>query len=208
MSIRQALRADGLLYRQLRYGQRSRSITARISWYSSSAFLLLASYRFAYFFQKLRHTDGRRGKSAVLHALAKLCEPLVLIRTKSEISGATKIGDGVYLSHRGHLIIGARAIGSGSVIHHAVTIGMSTMSHGTPNVGTNVWIGPDCVLYGNIDIGDGATVLPGSVVSKSVPPGAVVKGNPGRIVQSGYDNAPLRSCLNYDVDVADLQSRE
>ncbi|HEY2036586.1 MAG TPA: hypothetical protein VGG96_06205, partial [Steroidobacteraceae bacterium] len=64
----------------------------------------------------------------------------------------------------------------------------------------NVWIGPDCVIYGDIAIGDGATILAGTVLSMNVPPRAVVAGNPATIIAREYDNAALRRNLRTDVD--------
>ncbi len=71
-----------------------------------------------------------------------------------------------------------------------------------PNIGRNVWIGPDCIVYGNITIGDGATVLPGSVVSANVSAGSVVEGNPATKVRGNFDNIGLRRSLARDIDRA------
>jgi serine O-acetyltransferase len=46
-----------------------------------------------------------------------------------------------------------------------------------------VVIGTGAVVLGDITIGDGARIGSGSVVIKSVPPGAVVVGIPGRVVE-------------------------
>jgi serine acetyltransferase len=144
----------------------------------------------------------------LLRAALFVGRPVVVVRTTSDIVGSTDIAPGVYLSDRGNLIIGARSIGSGTLIHHAVTIGMGLMNEGKPQIGRNVWIGPDCVIYGAIDIGDGATVLPGSVLSRSIPPRTVVSGNPSRIVRANFDNAELRKTLAYDVDIGSPPARE
>jgi acetyltransferase-like isoleucine patch superfamily enzyme len=73
-------------------------------------------------------------------------------------------------------------------------------------IGRNVWIGPGCVIYGNITIGDCATVLPGSVVSMNVRPGAVVGGNPATVVYEHFDNSRLRRSLAADIDRASLET--
>lgn len=201
MSIRQALKEDARFYRQLRYGKPRRRALAPLIWITSPGLFMLAMHRVASAFQKLRDTHRHPIKRNCMRMLVKLLHPVLLFRSKSQITGATDVAPGVYLSDLGQLVIGARAIGAGSVIHHAVTIGMSTMNQGTPSIGRNVWIGPDCVLYGNIEIGEGATLLPGTVLSKSIPPRAVVRGNPGRIVQMSFDNTQLRSSLDYRVEI-------
>lgn len=45
-----------------------------------------------------------------------------------------------------------------------VTVGQSHIDGGLPEIGRNVCIGSDCVIYGAISIGDGGTLLPGTVL--------------------------------------------
>ena len=48
-------------------------------------------------------------------------------------------------------------------------------------IGENAWLGEACLIMA--DIGHGATVAAGSVVSSAVPAGVVVAGNPARFVR-------------------------
>lgn len=50
-------------------------------------------------------------------------------------------------------------------------------------IGRYVWIGARTTILPGVIIGDGAVVGAGSVVSKDVPPYAVVAGNPARVVK-------------------------
>jgi UDP-2-acetamido-3-amino-2,3-dideoxy-glucuronate N-acetyltransferase len=52
-------------------------------------------------------------------------------------------------------------------------------------------IGANATIFSGITIGRRAMISAGAVVTKSVPPFAIVEGNPGRII--GYANAGLRS---------------
>lgn len=64
-------------------------------------------------------------------------------------------------------------------------------------VGRRASIGSNATILCGITIGEGATIGAGSVVTKDVPPHAVVAGVPARIVQSGQvieKNAARRAC--------------
>jgi acetyltransferase-like isoleucine patch superfamily enzyme len=50
-------------------------------------------------------------------------------------------------------------------------------------VGSDCWIGNNAVVKSGIMIGHGAVIGAGSIVTKDVPPYAVVVGNPGRIIK-------------------------
>ena len=52
-------------------------------------------------------------------------------------------------------------------------------------IGDNVWIGNRAMILKGVTIGDGAIVGAGSIVTKDVPAGAIVVGNPARVVKEG-----------------------
>ena len=52
-----------------------------------------------------------------------------------------------------------------------------------PIVGNDVWIGENAFVYSGVVIGDGAVVAGNAVVTKNVPPYAIVAGNPARVVK-------------------------
>jgi serine acetyltransferase len=138
---------------------------------------------------------------------ARLCQTIgtcfnVLV-CRSAFRGDCEINGVVYLSNRGYLMCGARSIGAGSLIHERCTFGYTVAggSEGRPDIGEHVWVGPNCVIAGSLTVGDGATLLPGSFLTFSVPPGAVVKGNPARIVRTNFENSALRSSLTVVQDV-------
>lgn len=47
----------------------------------------------------------------------------------------------------------------------------------------NVWIGCNCIVVKGVTIGQGAVVAAGSVVTKDVPRGALVGGNPAKVLK-------------------------
>lgn len=50
-------------------------------------------------------------------------------------------------------------------------------------IGNDVWIGADVTLIGGIKIGNGAIIALGAVVTKDVPPYAIVGGVPAKIIR-------------------------
>lgn len=50
-------------------------------------------------------------------------------------------------------------------------------------IGNDVWIGSHVVILDGIRVGDKAVVAAGAVVTKDVPPGAVVGGNPAKVLK-------------------------
>lgn len=50
-------------------------------------------------------------------------------------------------------------------------------------IGNDVWIGSHSVIRGGVKIGDGAIVAMGAVVTKDVPPYAIVGGVPAKVIR-------------------------
>ena len=100
------------------------------------------------------------------------------------------IGPGFTLEHVGTIIIGPTTIGKNFRVAHNVTIGWghSEKKPGLPVIGDNVYIGTGSVVYGDISIGNGATICNGCILSRDIPDNSLVAGNPGRVVNFGYDN--------------------
>lgn len=62
-------------------------------------------------------------------------------------------------------------------------------------IGNDTWIGHGAMIKNNLTIGDGAVVGQGSVVTKDVPPYAIVVGNPARILRFRFDDDTIESLL-------------
>jgi acetyltransferase-like isoleucine patch superfamily enzyme len=63
-------------------------------------------------------------------------------------------------------------------------------------IGNDVWIGERVFLVGGITIGDGAVVLAGAVVTKNVPPYAIVGGVPAKIIKYRYNEETINFLLH------------
>ncbi len=81
-------------------------------------------------------------------------------------------------------------IGDNSIVGYKATI----LAHeylvdkkriGPVVIGKNVLIGANTTVLAGINIGDGATVAAGSMVTCDVPPGAFVAGVPARVIERG-----------------------
>jgi serine O-acetyltransferase len=87
------------------------------------------------------------------------------------------------------VVIGETAeVGEDVLIYQGVVLGGTSLKRGKrhPTLGNNVVIGTGAVVLGAISVGDGARIGSGSVVVKSVPPGATVVGIPGRVVEDRH----------------------
>jgi maltose O-acetyltransferase len=51
------------------------------------------------------------------------------------------------------------------------------------SIGDNVWVGGAAVICPGVEIGDDAVIGAGSVVTRNVPAGAIVAGNPARVLR-------------------------
>jgi len=92
--------------------------------------------------------------------------------------GGVKIGDRTLVGYRtqilstNHQIPNNRGLifGSGHVKKEVV-------------IGSDVWIGANCLILPGVTIGDGAVVAGGSIVTKSVEPYNIVAGNPAKVLR-------------------------
>lgn len=62
-------------------------------------------------------------------------------------------------------------------------------------IGNDVWIQQDVFICGGVEISDGAIVLAGAVVTKDVPPYAIVGGVPAKVIRFRYDNETIQFLL-------------
>jgi len=113
------------------------------------------------------------------------------------LSWNSQIGPGFLINHGWGFVTGRGPktgpgiiIGSNVTVFHGVTIGMKhkiTASGRTiefPVVEDDVWIGPHAIIAGNVVVGRGSRIAPGTVVTGNVEPYSIVGGNPMRVLKT------------------------
>lgn len=104
----------------------------------------------------------RLGKGAFLNFNCIILDVAVV-----EIGERTQIGPGVQLLTADH--------------PKDPTVRRQGLEFGRPiTIGRDVWIGGGALILPGVTVGDGAVIGAGSVVTRNVPPGVTVVGNPAR----------------------------
>lgn len=104
--------------------------------------------------------------------------------TGIEIHPGATIGRRVFIDHGMGVVIGETAeVGDDVLMYMGVVLGGTALVNEKrhPTIEQDVIIGSGASVLGPITIGGGAKIGAGSVVIRSVPPGATVVGVPGRI---------------------------
>ena len=125
-----------------------------------------------------------------VRVVAVLAQKLMEIVTGICIPAKCEIGEGLYIGHYGGIILPRHGrIGHNCSFAQNSTIGVAGTgeNRGAPVIGNRVFVGAHSVVVGKITIGEDAMICAGSIVTRSVPPRAVVMGNPARVVS--YDGS-------------------
>lgn len=83
-------------------------------------------------------------------------------------------------------------------------------------LGNDVWVGHGAIIIAGVTVGDGAVVGAGAVVTKDVPPYAIVGGVPARVIRYRFDEETIRRLLDLkwwifapwqlrDVDISEIE---
>ena len=98
-----------------------------------------------------------------------------------DIHPAARIGKGIFIDHGVGIIIGETAVvEDGVTIFQGVTLGGTGKLQGDrhPKIRRKAFLGANAIVLGNIEIGEGARIGAGAIVTKSVNAGATVVGLP------------------------------
>ncbi len=121
------------------------------------------------------------GKGSSIHMAARFYDPHNI-----SIAEDTIIGEGAVLDGRDKLVIGSHvALATGVMIfnsQHEINDEYFSPSNAPVVIEDYVFIGPRAIIQPGVKIGEGAIVAAGAVVSKDVPPYAIVGGVPAKII--------------------------
>lgn len=147
----------------------------------SQGFWVVFWHRFGNWRMSLRPKVLRAPFSVFYKLMFKACEWLAGVK----LSYNVPVGRRLRIEHFGGMVLGARAIGHDVTVRQNVTLGVSSKSdlRAKPVIGDHVDIGAGAVIVGDITIGRGAIIGANAVVTKSVPPYAVVVGVPGQVIR-------------------------
>jgi acetyltransferase-like isoleucine patch superfamily enzyme len=65
-------------------------------------------------------------------------------------------------------------------------------------IGNDVWLGAESVILSGVTIGDGAAIGARAVVTGTIPPYAIVAGNPARVIKKRFDDETISRLLRIE----------
>ncbi|MDE7422959.1 MAG: CatB-related O-acetyltransferase [Lachnospiraceae bacterium] len=72
------------------------------------------------------------------------------------------------------------------------------ISKGNIIVDDDVWIGQNAIILSGVHIGQGAVIAAGAIVTKDVPPYAIVGGNPAKVIKYRFEDDIINELLKID----------
>jgi len=144
---------------------------------------------------------------------ARVISHLGRFLTGIEIHPGARIGERLFIDHGLGVVIGETAdVGDDVTLYHDVTLGgvMPSVDSAAqvgvkrhPTLADGVIVGSGAQILGPITVGEGARVGANAVVTKDVPEGVTVVGNPARIIMP-KDKRASREFLAYGTPRGDL----
>ena len=101
------------------------------------------------------------------------CNTLIDYTGTIEVGDRLTVSDGASIFTHGHRLSGPAQDWRPEPVYHSRL-----------RIGDDVWVAANAIVLESVrEIGDGVVIAAGSVVTKDVPDGAIVAGNPARVVR-------------------------
>ena len=81
-------------------------------------------------------------------------------------------------------------------------------SRGDVTIGHDVWLGSGCMILSGVTVGHGAVVAAHAVVTRDVPPFAIVGGNPAKLIRHRFEPEAVAALLEvawWDLEKAEIE---
>lgn len=75
---------------------------------------------------------------------------------------------------------------------------IEALTKGKISIKDDVWIGMNTLIMSGVTIGQGAIIAAGSVISKDVPPYAIVGGNPAKVIKYRFSQDLIEEMVKID----------
>ncbi len=149
--------------------------------WGSQGFWALFWHRFGNWRRGVRPRPLRMPLTGLYRAMFKACQIFGGIMLPYTV----RVGRRVQVDHFGGMVLVAQAIGDDVIVRQNTTFGIAGLDalEGRPVIGNRVEIGAGAVIVGRLHVGDDAIIGANAVVTKAVPPGAVVGGVPARLIR-------------------------
>lgn len=151
------------------------SISSTLEVFLHPSFKVLLYYKIAHYFYLKKH-----------FFLARYISEKAKRKTGIEIHPGATIGKRLFIDHGTGVVIGETTIiGDDVILFHGVTLGGTGKEKGKrhPTIGSQVMIGCDAKILGNITIGNNVKVGANAVILKDIPSNVTVVGIPGKIIK-------------------------
>ena len=72
----------------------------------------------------------------------------------------------------------------------------TTITKGPITIGNAVWIADNVIILSGVEIGDGAVLGAGSIVTTNIPPYAIAVGNPAKVIKKRFKEQIIKQLLD------------
>ena len=132
----------------------------------------------------------RAFRDARMLLAARIVSRLMRHLYSCDVHWEAEIAPGLSIAHgMGLAIAGGVRIGPRCILSHQVSLGIGaatdTRERGVPTLEEDVHVGPGAVITGPVTIGAGTKVMPGAVITFSVPPRSIVETPRPAILRRG-----------------------
>ena len=120
-----------------------------------------------------------------------------------------KIGDSVMFGPRVTIATPTHPLVASERVIQQYPDGYHGIEYAKPvTIGNGVWVAANVTICGGVNIGDGAVIAAGSVVTRDIPPNCIAAGAPCKVVRFIDENDRLNVWETYSKDLQPMSDRD